>query len=322
MSEKYIAGVDIGGTKIAVAIAAKDGDIVAQNSFPTNPTRDPHEVVDHLLALIASMVNENQTPVAGVGIVCCGPLDLERGLVMTPPNLPLWREFPLHHIVETRLGTPVVLENDANAAAVGEHLYGAGRGLDDMVYLTISTGIGCGIIAGGRLLHRSGEGGHITVQTGSDRLCGCGAYGCMEALCSGTAIALRVRQLLNTSRPGIPRSGLSENGQVTAKMVVEALREGDELALEVWQEMIGFMAEGVGNLITVLAPQAVVFGGSVAFGAGELLLNPLMDELRKRVRLVPLEKVQIRLAGLGADSALHGALALAAQTLTPAELAG
>jgi len=144
----------------------------------------------------------------------------------------------------------------------------------------------------------------------------------MEALCSGTAIALRMRQLLNNSRPGILQRGVSENGQVTAKMVVEAVREGDELALEVWHEMIGFMAEGVGNLITVLAPQAVVFGGSVAFGAGELLLNPLMDELRKRVRLVPLEKVQIQLAGLGADSALHGALALAAQTLTPAELAG
>jgi len=127
---KIYTGVDIGGTKIAVAIADKVGDIVAQNAFPTNPTRDPHEVVDQLLGLITSMVDENQIPVAGVGIVCCGPLDLERGLVMTPPNLPLWREFPLHHIVESRFGDACRTgEMTPTAAALGEHLHGvAGRG--------------------------------------------------------------------------------------------------------------------------------------------------------------------------------------------------
>ena len=316
MTDKYIAGVDIGGTKIAVAIAKQDGKIVFQNTFPTNPALDPFNVIDNLVNLISRISTENQFPVSAIGIACCGPLDLERGVVVSPPNLPLWREFPLHEIVQQRFGVPVALENDANAAALGEHLFGAGREFDDIVYLTISTGIGCGIVAGGKLVHRSGEGGHIIVQSPSDRVCGCGAYGCMEALCSGTGIAARTRQFLRDARPSTLKINNGNEDTITARTVVEAMRAGDELCTEVWREVIAFMSIGIGSLITVMAPQAVILGGSVAIGANQDLLRPLKHELRNQVKLVGLEKVEILLAGLGADSALHGALAIAARIQT------
>jgi len=220
-------------------------------------------------------------------------------------------------MVESKLGVPVTLDNDANAAALGEHLYGAGRGYSDLVYLTISTGIGGGIIADNNLVHRLGEAGHVTVQPGG-ALCGCGARGCLEALCSGTAIARRAQEQLLGERPSLLRQMVSDRRELTAKTVEEAARAGDDLACEVWQATITFMAIGIGSIIALLAPQTVILGGGVAAGAGEFLLQPLRAELRKRVCILHMENVPILKAGLGADSVIHGALVLGARALQTA----
>jgi glucokinase len=317
MVQDVIAGIDIGGTKIAVSIAAAGGQIIARNSFPTDADGAPHEVMNQALAAIESLANAHHVRLRAVGVGCAGPLDFERGIVLTPPNMPRsWRQFPLRSVVESRLGLPVILDNDANAAALGEYFYGAGRGYTDLVYMTISTGIGVGIIASNNLVHRGGEGGHITVQPGG-ALCGCGARGCMEGLCSGTGIALRAQEHLRSGAPSKLREMVTDIEQVTAKIVEHAAREGDDLASAVWRETIDLLAIGIGSIIALLAPQAVVLGGGVAVGAGEFLLQPLREELNERVRIVPMDEVRVLQARLEGDSGIYGALVLGARALQP-----
>jgi glucokinase len=306
----WVAGIDIGGTKIAVALARAGGEVVERGTVPTGQGSDPREAVSQALSLVEEFAQRRGARLFAAGVGCAGPLDLGRGLVMSPPNLPLWREFPLRSLVESRLGVPVALENDADAAAVGEHVYGAGQGLSDLVYFTISTGIGCGIISGGELAHRPGEGGHVTVQPGGD-LCGCGARGCLEALCSGTALARRARERLLAGRQSVMPEMAGGVEGVTAHTVEAAARAGDKLASELWRETVEFMAIGIGSIVTVLGPQAVILGGGVAAGAGEFLLGPLRERLSEQVRIIPMEEVRVVTAGLGADSGLYGALALA-----------
>jgi glucokinase len=311
MVQDFIAGIDIGGTKIAVAIAIRGEGILARTSFRTDADVAPDGAVSQALKTLQDLATTHHGRLAAIGIGCPGPLDLERGQLLSPPNMPRsWQQFPLRSMVETQSGLPVFVENDANAAALGEHLYGAGRGYTDLVYLTISTGIGGGIIADNKLVHREGEAGHVTVQPGG-ATCGCGARGCLEAMCSGTAIARRAQEYLSSGKPSKLRDMVNDVQQITAKTVEDAVREGDELARAVWRETISLLAVGIGSIIAVLAPQAVILGGGVTAGAGELLLKPLRDELKDRVRIVPVEEVRILQAGLGTDSGLYGALALA-----------
>lgn len=314
MVQDLIAGIDIGGTKIAVAIASADGQVIAQTSFPTDLDGDPSDSINQALDTLIGLAGEHQGQLAAIGIGCAGPLDFDFGNLLSPPNMPRsWQNFPLRSFVESKLKLPVALDNDANAAALGENLYGAGRGYSDLVYLTISTGIGVGIIAGNRLVHRLGEGGHVTVQPGG-ALCGCGARGCMETLCSGTAIARRAQEQLRSGRGSKMRDMVSDVKQVTAKTVEDAARSGDDLAVEVWQETVDLLAIGIGSIVTLLAPQAVILGGGVAAGAGEFLLRPLRQALKKHVHII-VQEVAVLPAGLGSESGIHGALVLAARAL-------
>ncbi len=309
MAHDFIAGIDIGGTKIAVAVAAASGEIFARYSVVTDAAIPPETVMGGLLEKLERMAEANEGRLVAIGIGCPGPLDRERGLVLAPPNMPRsWWQFPLRAYVEERTGLTVVVENDANAAALGEHLYGAGRGHKDLVYLTISTGIGGGIIADHRLVHRVGEAGHVTVRPEGAR-CGCGARGCLEAECSGTSIARRAQEYLLAGGA----SSLHSVHPVTARAVIESVREGDELACAVWRETIELLAIGISSIIAVLAPESVILGGGVSAGAGELLFGPLRQELKERVRIVPLNSVEIVPAALGTESGLYGALALVSQ---------
>jgi glucokinase len=319
MVQDFIAGIDIGGTKIAVAIASAGGELVGRSSFPTEPDRAPQEAMTQALETLMRLAKTHQGQLTSVGIGCAGPLDFDLGNVLSPPNMPRsWRDFPLRSFVENELELPVALDNDANAAALGEHLYGAGRVYSDLVYLTISTGIGVGIIAGDRLVHRLGEGGHVTVQPGG-ALCGCGARGCMETLCSGTGIARRAQEQLRSGRISkmLEVVGVGDIQQVTAKTVEDAARQGDDLATEVWRETIDLLAIGIGSIVALLAPQAIILGGGVAAGAGEFLLQPLRDALKERVHIVSMQGVKVLQAGLGSESVLQGALVLAARALQP-----
>jgi glucokinase len=317
LPDQCVAGIDIGGTKIALAVADLEGRFIERTRFPTRVEQGPHRIIETALSEIERMIEKTGAGLAAVGVGCGGPLDRRRGLILSPPNLHGWDEFPIVKLVEERLGVPVLLDNDANAAALGEHRHGAGVGYSHLVYITISTGIGGGVIVRGRLVHGvcdgAGEVGHMTVLPDGP-VCGCGGRGCLEALCSGMGIARRARERLAA---GEASSLLSLSpAEVTGRAVAEAARAGDAVASEVWDEMIHYFAIGVGNLFNMLAPEAVVIGGGVS-EAGAQLFEPLRARVRERVRMLPPEKINILQAALGGDSALHGAVILGQTACEP-----
>ncbi|HEX8139215.1 MAG TPA: ROK family protein [Pyrinomonadaceae bacterium] len=317
MSKQAVAGIDIGGTKIAVALSDTDGRLLSLSRFATRLELGPYVIMEEAAKEVERLIEEAGARLLAVGVGCGGPLDRERGLILSSPNLTGWDEFPLIPLLEERFKVPALLENDANAAALGEYQRGAGRGLRDIVYITISTGIGGGIIIGGKLLHGvydgAGEVGHTTVLPGGPK-CGCGARGCMEAICSGTSIARRARERLSSGARSVLREMGGGIDAVTARMVAEAAREGDALATEIWDETVYYLAVGIGNIVNILAPEAVILGGGVST-SGEQLLEPLRHQVRSSIKMLPPDKINILQAALGGDSAIHGALILGARAI-------
>ncbi len=308
-----VAGIDIGGTKIAVALESLGGERIAGRRFPTLAGIGPEAILGNVAAAVAELSAEAEARVLAVGLGCPGSVDKDRGTVLNPINLPGWHEFPIVRTVEELLRVPAAIENDAKLAALGEHAHGAGRGFTDLVYLTISTGVGGGVIVNNQLLRRLGAGeiGHMTVLPDGPP-CGCGSRGCLDALCSGKAIARRARELIAAGEPSVISETVTGPEKITARTVAEAAQSGDALARRVWDEMIHYLSIGVGNVVTILAPEAVVLGGGVA-SSGEQLLGPLRPLVELRARMIPVESVQILQAALGGESGIHGALVLARQ---------
>lgn len=313
MNDKVVAGIDIGGTKIAVALENYAGERIAARRLPTEVQLGPERILENISRSVEEMLAETETKITAIGIGCPGPIDIERGLVLSPANLPDWIDFPIVELVQKRFGVAVSLDNDANAAALGEYFHGAGRGFKDVFYVTISTGIGGSIICEGQVHHGvqsgAGEIGHIIVKSDGVR-CRCGTYGCLETIASGTGIARRMRETVAAQNGGI----VEEYDRIKAETVVEAVKNGNETAQKIWDETIKYLAIGIGNAITLIAPEAVIIGGGVS-AAGELLLEPLRREIGKNVSMVPIEKVEILKASLESESGVCGALLLARRGL-------
>jgi glucokinase len=312
--KELIAGIDIGGTKIAIALATSGCEIVSQMSFPTQVADGAQQILERTLGHLEKLVEQQAAHLSKIGIGCAGPLDTVRGVTLSPPNLPGWDEFPIVGIVRERMKVPVVFDNDANAAALAEHRFGAGRGLENLVYLTISTGVGGGIICSGKLVHgrtgNAGEIGHIMVMPDGLK-CGCGARGCLEAVCSGTGIARRFAEKIERGANSELLNKVRSGEQITAKHIAEAAAEGDRLAGDVWEETIHYLSIGIGNVIVMFEPEAVILGGGVSM-TGEQLFRPLRRKIHEQIKIFPTENIQIVHAGLGAESGIYGALALAA----------
>lgn len=276
-----VLALDIGGTKLATAVVAADGTVHGLHVEPTRVTDGVRPVLNRLFAMGHDALAEAGVPrPAAVGISCGGPLDARRGLLLGPLHLPGWDEVPVGPMATEAFGAPFVLENDATAAAWGEHRFGLGRQAHTLLYLTLSTGVGGGVVVNGRL-HRGaagngGELGHVTVRSGGRR-CSCPRRGCLEAYCSGTSIAERARELLVDG----PESSLGALTTVTAKDVVAAVRAGDEAATHLWDETTELLGEGLVTLTNVLEPDLVVLGGGVA-NAGTILLDPVRRLVRTR----------------------------------------
>jgi glucokinase len=240
-----------------------------------------------------------------------GPVNPWTGVIASAPNLPGWRDVPFKEIVEAALGLPAHVGNDANLAALGEHSYGAGRGDDDMIYLTVSTGIGGGIIADGRLVlgtaGLAGEPGHMTILPDGPP-CNCGNTGCLEVLASGTAIGREARRRLAAGEASALAGQPIET--VDAEDVVRAARAGDRLAAEVFGEAMGYLGVGVANLVHLFNPRAIIIGGGVS-NAGDLLFHPVREAVRRRCMAAFRQDIRIIRAKLGDDVGLLGAAALA-----------
>jgi glucokinase len=267
---RAVLGLDIGGTKIAAGVVDADGGV---HGFVTGPSAATSaDGVPRLFDLGRRAVAGSGLQIDAVGIGCGGPLDSANGILIAPLHLPGWRDVPIAALAQEAFGVPAVLDNDATAGAAGEHRFGAGRGTRDMVYLTISTGVGGGVVIDGQLHRgRSGNGGelgHVTVDFHGRRCRGCGRRGCLEAYCSGTSIAERAEE-----------AGMRG---ATAADVAQAARAGDPVAVRVWEETCEALACGITSIVNLFEPEAVVLGGGVV-RTGEQLLGPVRERVVQQV---------------------------------------
>jgi glucokinase len=315
--EQLVIGIDLGGTKINTALVDGSGTIVAHDYRETQAAEGQQAVLDRMLAASRRMKVQAEaagTPVAAVGIGSPGPLDVTQGVVLNPPNLPGWNGVPLRRLIEEGLGLPAFLDNDANAAALGEHCFGAGRGVAHMIYVTASTGIGGGLILDGKLYHgasgMAGEIGHMMLFPNGP-LCGCGNRGCLEALASGRAIAQRAQERVSRALPTrmVDLAG-GDPERITAELVAEAARQGDHEAQEILAEAMSYLGIGVANLVNLFNPQLIVIGGGLT-NIGEMLFDTVRRAVDRHAFAGPAKTVRIVPAELADNVGVLGAAALA-----------
>ena len=273
----YTVGIDIGGTKIAGALVDIDGNIVAESKVPT-PAQDPDALVDAVVALVTELSLGKE--VLGVGVAAAGFIDANQANIIYAPNLS-WRNEPFKAKLQAKLPLPVIIENDANAAAWAEFRYGAGKGYQHMIMLTIGTGVGGAVIVNGQMLRGgfgiAGELGHLRVVP-NGKLCGCGQHGCLESYGSGTALLKAAKELAGSDLEigARLRELEAQAGELTGAQVYTAILERDPGALQILTELGTWLGEAIGSLTAVLDPQIVVIGGGVS-AAGDLLLNPIRE---------------------------------------------
>lgn len=319
MATKHLIGIDLGGTKISTALVDADGKILASDYRETRASAadGPEPVIARMLdaaRTVMAQAGVKPAQVAAVGVGAPGPLDIEAGVLLSPPNLPGWTRVPLKKHIQDGLQIITFLENDANAAGLGEHRFGAGRGVQHMVYVTVSTGIGGGLILDGKLYHGSsgaaGEIGHTTIKPDGPR-CNCGNWGCLEALASGTAIAREGRERVARGVPTLIAElagGVPE--RITAKLVAEAASQGDAEARRILAEAMEYLGLGIANLINLFDPELVVIGGGLA-NMGERLFEPVRRVVAERCCVARAHPVRIVPAALGENVGVLGAAAVA-----------
>ena len=316
MEEHFFVGVDVGGTKVAAGLVNANGEIISQSRVPMVSSASAEEGLSAVLQAIAQILPGDARPqVSGIGICAPGPLDPETGVILNPPNVPCWRNFPLAEEVRMVHRVPVGVDNDANAAALAEARWGAGRGYQNVFYATVGTGIGTGIIFDGRIFHgrtgAAGEGGHVSIDYRGP-LCNCGKPGCIEVYASGSAIGKRARQKITAGE----KSSLLELAggnldSVTGEVVGMAHAAGDPLATKILSETADMVALWLSNMIDLLDPHVIVIGGGAA-----ALLKPFFERIRQRIPQLTVNprsgEVPIVSSRYGADSGIAGGAALCA----------
>jgi glucokinase len=285
--QKLIVGIDVGGTKVAGGLVNLKGHLVRSLIVPTRADEGFETSFQQILSVIEDLIGRagGKQNIVGIGMCAPGPLNPKTGLVINPPNLPGWRNIQLGRRVEKKFGLPAKVENDANAAGLAEVLFGAAVGYRDIFYVTVSTGIGTGIIINKKIYHGkngvAGEGGHVSIDFRSPYRCGCGTQGCIEALAAGPGMVRRARVRLEQEHTApsllrdLTRGHLS---QITPKMIQDAAREGDPVAQEILDETGFFLGVWLAGMITLFDPEAIVIGGGVA-----KIGKPLFDKIRETI---------------------------------------
>ena len=314
-----VLAVDIGGTKIIAAIISVRGQVMAKEYRLTMADEGPPSVINRIFSAIEHLLKANNTDLSqldSISIAAAGAINFAKGRITLSPNLPEWHDIPLRDIVRERYGVTTLLLNDASAAALAEHRFGAGIGTDNLIYLTVSTGIGGGIIIDGKLYMgacgSAGEIGHMTIDVNGARD-SCGNIGCLETLASGTAVA---REAIKRIRRG-EESYLTEivGGKIeniTAEKVSLAAQHGDSLALAVIAQAATYLGAGLVNVVNIFNPEIIVIGGGMA-QMGDLLLNPARKVVEERAFPVSSGAVRIVPTRLGSNAEVMGAAVFARQ---------
>jgi len=318
---ELVAGVDLGGTTVSIALADRDGTIAAESQIPTNSHEGPGGVLARIAETVEHLsIEAGHRPVAlGMGVP--GLVDLDAGRTRFLPNLPTqWRDVAVANILQERLNCPVRLLNDARAATLGELRFGLGRDVSTMAMVTLGTGVGGGVVVHGQLVlgpfGSAGELGHQTIVPDGPP-CGCGNRGCLETLVSGPAFIGEAIRLMNTG--GAPRLYDMVQGdasRVSPKEMAQAARDGDLRLQDAIAQRGAWLGVGIANVVTTIHPELVVIGGGVS-RMGDLLLNHVRQSVRERVRMFPVDDVRIETSILDEQAGLFGAVALAADLETP-----
>ena len=313
-SAPLYAAVDLGGTKVRALVADRSGRVLGDDIRPSGAAEGLETVLARMVesldaALARAGVEREQ--LTGLGIAAPGAVDVERGVVPNAPQLPGWQDVPLARLMEERVGVPALLENDASAAALGEHRFGAGRGTRHMLYITVSTGLGGGIIIDGELYRgksgAAGELGHVIIDINGPP-CGCGARGCLEALASGTAIAGRGERLAESGDSPVLARLRGQEGPVTAEMMKRAADMGDAASREAFREAGHYLGVALAGYVNIFDPEAIIVGGGCA-QAGDLLMDQAQVTMESLAMNQPLKGVRLVVSELGEFSGAMGMIA-------------
>jgi glucokinase len=303
--------IDIGGTKMAAAVVDPAGQLLASSRIATPPSTHGDDLFQALEALGRSVLDAASVDIEAIGVGCGGPMQYPAGIV-SPLNIPAWREFPLRSRLTLAFDRPCVVDNDAKALALGERWQGAGRGSNNMLGMVVSTGVGGGIILDGRLMHGfAGNAGHIGhgVVWPDGPPCGCGARGCVEAVASGSGLTRRLGDALSAGAASVLPAGSS------AAEIAAAARLGDPLAVELFRTAGEGVGRGIASAAALLDLELVVIGGSIALRAWDLLGPPLRATLETSARLDFTRNLRVVHAELGDNAGLYGAARLAFESL-------
>jgi len=319
--ESVHSGVDLGGTKIAVGLVTSSGKIIDKTVLRDHRGKPEDETVAAIAGALQALFSAHAAEagsVTGIGVGSSGHVDYARGTVITNSNLPGFSNFPIAEKLQAAMNLPVIVDNDANAQAYAEYVFGAGRGEPNMAFVTISTGIGAGIIIDGKVYRgttgTAGEIGHTIVNTQSSLRCGCGNYGCLMAHASGLALPQVVRQKL--ARPGVETSidfsGFPDSA-INGELIKAGFDAGDVLCTEIVYEYADYLAVGLQNTFQVLNPGVIVVGGGLT-AWGDRFIERIRRSFYRFAGSMMTERMEIRVSSIGADAGLVGAAALTLQT--------
>ena len=305
-------GIDVGGTNVKIALVNDEGKILYSNSVPTRAEMGYEYTVNNIKQAIYDLLKETKLEpkdIQGIGFGFPGQVDYKAGIVRNAPNIPGWVEIPIEQIFEDEFHIPTRVDNDVRCAALGELNYGAGKGCENLICITVGTGIGSGLVVNGKLVrgasNAAGEIGHIKLQMNGGPICGCGDTGCLEAFASGPAIVALAEDYIKGGKSTKYRE-LANGAPITPYIVCEAAKAGDPVAQRIFTIIGEYIGIGMASVVNLLNPEKIIIGGGVA-DAGEYLLNPLSETLKKRAMKIAGETVKIVHAELGNTAGVIGA---------------
>lgn len=315
----FFVGIDVGGTNIKAGVVDDRGESLSKVSVPTEAKRGPEVGLANICRAVELAVSESPIPLSDVralGLATPGTMDIPAGMLLDPPNLPGWVNFPIRDRLSQHFNLPTAYQNDANAAAYGEFWAGAAKDAKSLVFWTLGTGIGCGIVIGDLIIegeHSHGaECGHIIIEMNNGRRCDTGQYGTLEAYAAAKALVRRCEEAIQAGKKSSLSEKLSAGEELTPLMIAQAAESGDQLADDLIMETARFMGVGTTTLMHTIDPDMVLFGGGMTFGGNETelgrrFLQEIKNEVRIRAFPVPYKKTTLAWASLGGDAGYIGA---------------
>ncbi len=310
--KKYRIGVDIGGTNIKIALVDFDGKIIYSNTTPTRADMGFEAGVANIKQAIKDLMqetNQNEKSIEAIGFGLPGQIDYKAGMVKNLPNIPGWINVPLAKLIEDEFSIPTRLDNDVRCAALGELNFGAGKGCENLICITVGTGIGSGIVLNGKLVrgasNAAGEIGHIKLTLENGPLCGCGDHGCFEAYASGPSIVAMAKEFIAGGKSAKYKE-MATDGIITPYIVAQAALLGDAVSLQIFKRMGEIIGIGLASVVNLLNPEKIIIGGGVA-DAGDILLEPIRKTIADRAMSIQGNAVKIVPAQLANAAGVIGA---------------